>query len=616
MKSPVVLDFETYYSKDYTLKKFSTEQYVRDPRFKAHGVATIVDGETHWEAGDINGYLRSLELHTRPVIMHHAHFDGLILSERYGIYPLLFLDTLSMARAIYLGRLDLGGLGERLGLGTKDMKRLLVTEGKRDLTPDELRELGEYSINDVLLTNMVFQAMREAFSMKELMVIDTVVKMYTRPCLLLDGNLARATADADTARTANLLVGLGMEQAELASNDRFAAALLQVGVDPPTKISPATQKETWAFSKQDKDFMALLESDNEEVAALVAARLGVKSTITRTRAETFAGISERGSWPVYLKYSGARQTHRLSGAEKVNSQNLTRGSLLRKAVHAPVAPKLPPWLPKQKHGYCLVACDSSNIELRVNMTLAGQWDVVEMLRAGEDLYCDFASQRLGRKITKQDPERQYGKVCHLALGYNMGWEKFIATARAYKLRVDEDDARETVQFYRNLYPFVPAFWKRSEVALRSVASGADDAWFDQEGLVRAAYQKIIKPSGMPLRYPDLRRESVNGEQRWVFMGAHEKSGASVTKYTYGGKIVENIVQSIARDIVCEQMVEIAKEYPVVMQAHDEVVCVVPKHKAQEAAEFMVSVMSRSPVWFPKVPLAAEADWAFRYGDCK
>lgn len=615
MKPPVVLDFETYYDKEYTLKKMTAEQYVRDPRFKAHGVSTLIEGETHWECEDIAGYLTSLDLPNRPVVMHHAHFDGLILSEIYGIHPAVFLDTLSMARAVHIGKLALGTLAEVLGLGMKDSARLFNTLGKRDLTADEMRELGEYSINDVALTNLVFEALRPHFSGKELMIIDTVVKMYTRPVLGIDGNLARATADADTARTAALLVDLNMTNTQLASNDQFAAALMALGLDPPRKISPATGQETWAFSKADKDFMALLEHDDPDVGALVAARLGVKSTITRTRAEMLAGVSTRGAWPVYLKYSGARQTHRLSGGEKANAQNLTRGSLLRKAVHAPIV--LPKWLPKQKHGYTLVVCDSSNIELRVNMTLAGQWDVVEMLRNGEDLYCDFASQRYGRAITKKDKdERQYGKICHLALGYSMGWAKFVDTARLNKLIVDEVEARSTVQFYRERYHMVPAFWNRAEGALMSVADGGSPTAFDYDGLITAAYGKIVKPSGMPLRYPDLRRESVGGRQQWVFTGAHEQSGNAVTKYTYGGKIVENIVQSVARDIVCEQMLVITKRYPVVLQAHDEIVCVVPKHEAQEAAEFMVQAMSTAPAWFPKVPLAAEADWSFRYGDCK
>lgn len=616
-KTPVVLDFETYYDKDYTLRKLTTEQYIRDPRFKVHGVAAVVDGEAQWVAGDeVGPFLLSLELHTRPVIMHHAHFDGLILSERYGIYPLLFIDTLSMARAVTPGSLKLSDLAERYCIGIKESARLEDVKGVLDPTPAQLEALGEYAKHDVLLTQLLFNVLRGSFPVSEMMIIDAVVKMYTRPVLEIDGDIMRAAADADANRTADLLRELNMEATQLASNEQFAAVLQSLGIDPPRKKSVATGADTWAFSKQDREFTDLLEHEDERVSALVSARLGVKSTIARTRAEMLHGISKRGAWPVYLRYSGARQTHRLSGGEKANPQNFTRGSLLRKAVCAPQ--HLPPWMKKAGHGYTLVACDSSNIELRVNMVLAGQRDVIEMLRRGDDLYCAFASERFGRAITKADKmERQYGKVCHLALGYGMGWRKFIETARLQaKQFVTELDAQETVSLYRSMYPAIPAFWRSAELALPRMAVG-EYVNIGPTGLIVGAHNGIIKPSGMPLMYDGLRQKrDNNGFMVWTFTAADEKSGRPVTKYTYGGKLVENIVQSVARDIVCEQMVEIAKRWPVVMQVHDEVVVAAPKREAELVAKEMERIMSTSPKWMPEIPLAAEADWGFRYGDCK
>src|SRR3974390_1427286 len=94
------LDFETYFDKDYTLQKLTTEAYVRDPRFEALGLAAVRGDEQHWIAHpDIATFLNSINWNATGVLMHHAQFDGLILAHHYGIRPRFFLDTLSMARA-------------------------------------------------------------------------------------------------------------------------------------------------------------------------------------------------------------------------------------------------------------------------------------------------------------------------------------------------------------------------------------------------------------------------------------------------------------------------------------------------------------------------------------
>lgn len=617
MKSIVTLDFETYYDSDYTLKKMTTEAYIRDPRFKAHGVGVLVDGDARWITDNIKEELDALELHTRPVLCHHAHFDGLILSEHYGIHPLVFLDTLSMGRALGVPKLTLGEMAQRYAVGMKNPAALEDTAGKLDLSPAELDALGEYCCNDVRITKFVFDAIRGGFPISEIRIIDSVVKMFTRPLLHLDRDMATATSMAEGARIDALLLETGVERSEMFSNPKFSELLMAEGVDPPKKTSLKTGKETFAFAKTDAAFTALLSHPNERVAALVAARLGTKSSILRTRADAMAEIAHRTAkskqkvtgWPVYLRYSGARQTHRLSGADKVNPQNLTRGSLLRKTIHAPP-------------GHVVVACDSSNIELRVNMTLAGQTDVVEALRQGRDLYCEFASLKFGRPVTKADKyERQFGKVCQLALGYSMAGEKFKETARLQaKLVVELEEAHETVALYRKTYPKIVEFWRRAAKATEAMQFG-QTMMIDPQGLCVTGREMIIKPSGLPILYSNIRERDnpdVNSPFRTedVFDGYDEETGRPQTKKIYGGKIVENIVQSIARDIICEQMLVIADRYPVALQVHDEIVCVVPKKQADECMEFMIKAMSTSPAWFPEVPLAAEADWSYRYGDCK
>lgn len=615
MKPPITLDFETYYDDEYTLKKLATEDYVRHPKFKAHGVGVYIAGEDpQWITSDIKEHLLALELDQRPVLGQHMHFDGLILSHHFGIYPKFILDTLSMGRALGLARLDLGGMAERYGLGMKPTERLDALKGVRDLTPEQLASLGEYCANDVMLTHFLFNTMRPEFSVMELMIIDCVVKMFTQPVLRIDGDMAAAIGDAEVVRLQRLLDACGTSIDDLMSSHRFAEVLRRLGVEPPMKVSPRTGKQTFATSKQDKAFTDLLHHPDQVVRAVVEARMGAKSTIVRTRATSLEAIAKRTDparkdtgWPVYLRYSGARQTHRLSGADKVNPQNLNRGSLLRKAIHAP-------------DGYVLVACDSSNIELRVDMTLAGQWDVVDALRRGVDMYCEFASLRYGRVITKKDKfERQYGKTAMLGLGFGMGADKFVDTARLNDLTITPEEGAQAVNLYRGTYTQVPAFWTAAKNAIPYLLRGATHT-IDPEGLIYVQGGKLFKPSGMPLLYQNLRqqqrRPEDGGGMEWVYDGYDEKTGQPKVRRIYGGKMVENIVQAVARDIVMEQMVTIAKRYRVVMSVHDEVVCCVKRSEAAACEAFMVEVMSTSPTWFPNVPLACEASVSFRYGDCK
>jgi DNA polymerase len=261
---------------------------------------------------------------------------------------------------------------------------------------------------------------------------------------------------------------------------------------------------------------------------------------------------------------------------------------------------------KSPRGTTLVACDSSNIELRVNMALAGQFDVLAALRSGEDLYCTFATDFFGRPVTKADKmERMLGKVAMLGLGYGMGPDKFRTVARLMGgLTLTPEEAERAVRLYRGKYAAVRRWWQAWDSALPTLASGRMAPMHE---IVNIAGGKIQFPTGMPLQYPDLRQEA-DGEWTLAVRNGRAK--------TYGAKIVENITQAVARNIVMEQTLTIAARYPVVLSVHDEVVFLCRRGDERDAAAFAVGVMSTSPEWFPDIPLAAEASYADNYGDCK
>lgn len=399
MTKLITLDFETFYSKEFSLSKMTTEAYIRSPDFQVIGFAYMIDdADPVWVTGgddEMAEVLHSLDIPNSHLVCHNAVFDGAILAWRYGILPKYYFDTLSMARPLTGQTVggSLAALAKKFMLGEKGTE-VVQALGKRreDFGFSDLHQYGEYCKNDVRLTYTLFNILREFSTPKEMYIIDLMLRMYTDPVLELDRDVLsvhlQKVRDRKEALMAKIDSAIGRDA--LMSNPKFAELLQKLGVEPPMKISPATKKETYAFSKTDVAFKALLEHPDERVQALVAARLGVKSTLEETRTESFLAMGERGRLPIMLNYYGAH-TGRASGGDKVNFQNLPRGGALRRSIKAP-------------DGHQVVACDSSQIEARVVAWLAGQDDLIEDFRNNVDIYSKFASVVYGRPIDRKHKE--------------------------------------------------------------------------------------------------------------------------------------------------------------------------------------------------------------------
>ena len=626
----VTIDMETYYDRDYTLSKMTTEAYVRDPRFEVIGVAVKVnDHPVDWYTGtDPGRFLRSLDYRDKAILAHNTVFDGAILSWHFGIKPKLWLDTLSMARPLH--NVMVGGslkmLAAHYRLGEKG-DEVLNALGKRrtDFTTYEMQRYAAYCCNDVELTYKLFRKMARGFPVSELMIIDQTLRMYTEPTLTLNRDVLTEHLENEVLRKEDLLNTLGNAAAfldpqaareTLMSNEKFANYLKVLGIDPPMKTSLTTGKRTWAFSKSDKNFTSLLEHDNPFVADAVGARLGVKSTIEESRTRSLLGVSERGTLPILLNYYGAH-TGRFSGGDKMNLQNLPRGGALRRSICAPA-------------GKLLVACDSAQIEARVLAWVAGQNDLVQAFAEGRDIYSEFASQVYGRKVTKADKlERFVGKTCILGLGYGMGATKFrdaLALGMGgIKVEIDLGEAVRIVGLYRDKNIRIGALWNRCNAALSKIIEGDELALSDALSTLVTSKEGIALPNGLFIRYPLLTQYgngyAYAGDARVYRETVKAKvTGASMPydKFTriYGGKVVENIVQALARIVVAEQMATIGRRYKVVLQVHDEVVILCDEAEVEEAKAYMMQVMSTPPSWAPDLPVACEADHGPNYGECK
>jgi DNA polymerase len=618
----VTLDFETYYDVGFSLSNLTTEEYIRDERFQVIGVGIKINEEkTYWVTGshqDISDALNKIDWKDSALLCHNTQFDGGILSFRFNIVPHLYLDTLGMARAIH--GVDVGGslafLVEKYNLGAKGTE-VVNAKGKRleDFTATELSAYAGYCVNDVELTYKLFQILAPDFPENEVKLIDLTLRMYTEPLLEVDDALLQDRLEEIQAEKSQLLQGLMKRlecdteecvRAKLASNKQFAELLIELGVTPPTKISPTTDKETYALAKGDTGFLELTEHEDPFIQELCRVRLGTKSTIEESRIERFIGIGGRnkGKLPIPLKYYGAH-TGRWAGSDKVNFQNLPARDKKKKALkNAVIAPE----------DHVVINSDSSQIEARVLVWLAGQDDVVEWYREGRDVYSEFASKVYGRQITKKDTtERAVGKTCILGLGYGTGWSKLQQTLKiATGLNLDESECQRLVKVYREVNDKVIQLWKTCDDALRDMSAWPvkkEPYYLDARNALLVTPKGIRLPNGLYIHYPGLTWDVSESKAKFVY-----KSRRGMISI-WGGSVVENVIQALARIIVGEQMLEINKKYRPVLTVHDAVVCVVPETEVDEALSFITTTMSSPPLWATGLPVACEAHHGASYGEC-
>jgi len=550
------------------------------------------------------------------VLAHNTMFDGAILKWHFGIDAKIWADTLCMARAIH--GVEVGGslkaLAERYQVGAKG-DEVIHAKGKRrlDFSDEELSRYGDYCLNDVDITYELFGLMAPSFPRDELRLIDLTLRMFIDPVLEVDEDLMREHLRDIQLAKQELLDNTKAEKAELLSNPKFAALLKEFGVIPPTKISPTTGKETLALAKNDEEFKALAEHPDVRVQALVAARLGTKSTLEETRTERFLEISSRGALPIPLRYYAAH-TGRWGGDDKINMQNLpSRGEHGGKIKRGILAPE----------GYVMIDSDSSQIEARTLAWLAGQDDLVQVfennnaeIRAGVkkkdmkyDPYKRMASQIYGKPSEEiSDPERFVGKTTILGAGYGMGAAKFQAALKTTGVEIELDEARHIINVYRATSDKIVGLWQQAQRTLKGMVNG-EEAELGRDGVLKVIGTGIRLPSGLLMRYDELKVEP--GEKGPSFMYRTRKGFT----YIYGGKVIENVCQAIARCIIGEQMLRIAKRYRVVMTVHDAIACIAPEAEAQEAMAYVMECMRWTPKWAEGLPLNCEAGFSRRYGEC-
>ena len=639
MAERFTIDFETYYDKDYSLRKMSPVEYILDPRFEVIMLSVKRPGKPvfNLEGDKIRQFFALLNPDDTVIVTYNSLFDMCICAWHYNFVPKLMIDAMGMVRAWCghaLRSVALAVAAPYLGIGQKG-KDVTKMEGLRAA---DIKAMGlwpsyvAYCNTDSVLTEGIFEKiMHEGFPVGELLVMHHVLMMAVHPQFELNGNELAVHLQDIIQDKANLLAASGLSYdgngkcPELMSNPKFAELLIARGIDPPMKVSPTTGKTTYAFSKTDQEFTDLEEHPDIGVQALVAARLGHKSTIEETRTQRFLAIANL-QWPVsYLTFRGntlnapapmplrygAAHTHRLGGDWKLNVQNFpSRGKInhLKRALMA-------------HFGHKVVNTDSSQIEARIVAWLCGEWELLEQFRLGLDPYKIFAAKVFHIDVSQVSAEQRFlGKTSILGLGFGLGYVKFKhqvrvksleamkLTGQGQELILQDQQSLLIVNTYRGTYPGVQRMWYALNSAI-SILAGA----FGTFSIGPCEFEKgrITLPNGLYLYYHNLRQTS----DGWVY------DHAGKPRRLYGGALLENIVQALARCIVMDAAVRIADRLKglnihLALQVHDALAYVVPDHLVAQVSAIMKEEMNRRPWWALDLPLACDLKVGQTYGDAK
>lgn len=640
---PIFLDFETYWDSDHTLSKMSPTEYVMSPKTEIISMSIKVkDCPTDVFFGEkaIRKGLECLDWSTIMAIGHNmSGFDAMILKWRFGIQPAMWGCTAAMARSRYAKTcgVSLAKLVQELGVGEKKDAILHSTKGRylKDFTPEEIEAMKTYNREDTEQCAALFRKLVKGFPRDELMLIHLTTQMLVNPKFVLDKSLVEAALSVERDQKHKALLELakllradadapvGLDwsdedavaefvRSEMASAARFSKLLESCQVEVPMKPSPTNPlKTTPALAKTDDEFIKLQDHRHPIVSAAARVRLSVKSTLLETRLQAFLRAADacNGRLPVPLKYAGADTTGRWSG-EQYNMQNLPRiGSKPKTSDALRNSLKAPP-------GHKVVVADLSGIELRVNHFL---WKVEESMElyqqdAEADLYRAFAAARYGitpDEVTKD--QRQLAKVAQLGLGFGAGAATFRKVAKLMGgLELSEEEAVEVVESWRATYHRIATGWRICHAELSDIRQGIETP-IDPWGMCVTEHEAIRLPSGRRIHYPSLRQERDDkGKTEWWYGEGRHKARI------YAGKIDENIVQALARDVIAGNAVSFYKQTKLepVLMVHDELVYAVPEAEADDVLNELQAVMRTPPTWWPELITWSEGDVANTYGAAK
>ncbi len=583
----------------------------------------------------------------RPLCAHNAlGFDACVWQARGLPQPTRWLDTLPMARAAGLpGNLD--ALGQRLfGIGKdpagkKLLRKLMRPDGDGRLptiAPEQLIALVRYNIQDVALLAGVYGVVQD-FDEAETLSVDQVINERG---ICFDRELAAKLITLEAAELEPQLHNIAsVTRGAIAAKDLNRVAFIRTWLESRGTRLTDLRRETVENALQSGGKLP------DDVRAVLQARLA-NSRITSSKLSTaIKACDSDGRLRGQLVYHGAH-TGRWSG-RGVQPHNLPRPNQHLQDVTPLIcatdtlhqfAQSLPSGVSasdglsalirpcfRAQSGHVLVVADFAGIEARGVAWCARERTQLALFASGEDNYCDLATKIFGYNVTpSQKHERSVGKVAVLGCGYGMGDKKFADTC--VRMGVDLAAANITpvqvVEAYRDRYCAIAGrknqygqreggLWRDVERAARGAVNGFGPAVAAKCRFIRDGGDLVVQlPSGRRMFYRDAKiiglANSGNFDSRLTFV-----SPRGNREETYGGKLTENIVQAICRDLLANALVVCERKgLPVVLHVHDEIILEVRAEQATNATRQLLEIMSTPPAWAKGFPIEVEGYWAERY----
>jgi DNA polymerase I-like protein with 3'-5' exonuclease and polymerase domains len=582
MKAAAV-DFETYYDAEVGIESLGVWHYCRHEAFDAY-LVTIATSDGHKYCGRPEDFDWScISGDEWRWISHNRSFDQPVYESLVEcgklppVFPSVWECTADMCAYFGAPRSLKNASAELLGADvSKDTRNKMKGKRWEDMDAEFRREVEEYAIKDAELCLALWEKLGDQWPEHERWLSRETTRMCVQGV-----PVNRATIED---RLEHLKVLLWEARAKLpwVEEDRpvlsplaLAEECHKVGITPPPSLAEdSTECEAWELQH------------GEKYPWVAAMRQFRKCNGLMRKLETMRKRTRPDGWMSYgLKYFGAT-TGRDSGDSGLNMQNLQRsesyGVNIRGLIEAP-------------EGMTLVIADLSQIEPRCLSWLAQDEDMLAFIKASPDLY--EAQARAWGFWDKPEPLktdttgiRHLVKQLNLGLGYGMGVSRFSDVTG---LPVGE--ASRLVKLYREKNPKVGLLWKKLENSLRQSVRRSDK------------FFEVELPSGRVLRYRNPNDNEGNLSAEVV------RGGKYMRLKWWGGSLVENCTQAMARDVFMENVSKIREAgLNIVMRVHDEVVCCVFENEAEAAKKFIEEIMSVPPAWAPNLPLSAEAKISRRY----
>lgn len=629
------IDIETYSS--YDLKTCGVYRYVEAPDWAILLFAYAVDGGPVQCVDLASGESLPEDVRaalTDPAVVktaYNAAFERVNLGRYLGVRLDPAQWRCTMVRAARLGLpLPLGQCGEVLHLEAGKMKegaaliRYFSIPGKNGRhypadAPDRWATFKAYNIRDVEVEQAILAKVRRlevpAFE-DELYTADQEINDRG---VLIDRQLVANAERFDTeykailAHQAKTLTGLDNPNSP-AQLKRYLADMTGSEVETLNKKVLADLKDQLA--------------EYPDAQELIELRQDMAKTSSKKYTAMLKCVCEDGRIHGLLQFYGAARTGRWAG-RLVQVQNLPQNHLVsldyaRSLVRRGDLEEFTDNYSNPTHvlselirtsfiaapGHTFHVCDFSAIEARVIAWLAGENWVLDVFREGGDIYCRTASKMFGVPVEKHGANaelRQKGKIAVLALGYGGGVSALEAMGGA-RLGLSEDEEREIVKLWRGSNDNIVKLWATLETAAVKAIRTGEDVRINRGIVVGRKWGMltITLPSGRTLCYP---RVSIGIERNDGWRGDHEiieyeGTNQTTKKWgkirTYGGKLTENVVQAIARDILGIVILR-AREagLPVVFHIHDEIVVEAAPGQTLEQVE---ALFSKPISWCTDLPL--------------